>query len=122
MRVLRAVFLAHANRHGVPPHRDRVDFRFPHPPLADRFSVVMRTMRAAPTLQTDYEPRQHVPRRDRIPLRIRMDTSRETACWECEAMTSKPVIVSVAIPPGEIGPLPLCPSCYRTCYVPLIAE
>ena len=45
-----------------------------------------------------------------------------TTCWECEAMTSQSLAATFAVPSGAVGSLELCPSCYRTCYLPLIAE
>lgn len=43
-------------------------------------------------------------------------------CWECEATTSQPVTVTIVLPTGLSPRVRLCPSCYRTYYLPLIAE
>ena len=43
-------------------------------------------------------------------------------CWECEATIRRPIVVTIGVPPGHPRPLPLCPSCYETHYLPLVAE
>jgi hypothetical protein len=44
------------------------------------------------------------------------------SCWECEAKTVRPVPVLVRAPIGAPRRLDLCPSCYRSHYLPLVAE
>ena len=51
-----------------------------------------------------------------------MDSPAETICWECEATTNRPMVVSLAVPSRRTGSLLLCQSCYLTCYLSLIAE
>jgi hypothetical protein len=43
-------------------------------------------------------------------------------CWECERMTRRPIAVTIEVRGGHPLHVQLCPSCYRTYYVPLIAE
>ena len=44
------------------------------------------------------------------------------ACWECEAVTPRPMEVSLAVLRGRPRRVQLCPSCYRLYYLPLVAE
>ena len=43
-------------------------------------------------------------------------------CWECEAATSQPIVVTIELPTGHRPRVRLCPSCYRRYYLPLIAR
>lgn len=43
-------------------------------------------------------------------------------CWECEIRTSRPIAVTIEMPTGHRPHVQLCPSCYETHYLPLIAE
>lgn len=43
-------------------------------------------------------------------------------CWECEATTSQPFVVTIEIPSEHRPRVKLCPSCYELHYVPLIVE
>ena len=43
------------------------------------------------------------------------------SCWECDRRTARPRTVMLRATTGCIGPLVLCPRCYRTCYLPLVA-
>jgi hypothetical protein len=45
-----------------------------------------------------------------------------TCCWECERATSRPITVTIGLPTGHIPRVQLCPPCYQTHYLPLIAE
>jgi hypothetical protein len=47
--------------------------------------------------------------------------ARETIvrCWECEAPTDRPTLVTLRLKAGHLSPLMLCPGCYRACYLPL---
>ena len=51
-----------------------------------------------------------------------LDASKLVICWECEVATSRPIAVTIELPPGHPLRVPLCPPCYRTCYLPLVAE
>jgi hypothetical protein len=45
-----------------------------------------------------------------------------TTCWECEATTSRPIVVTTELPTGHRLRVQLCPSCYEAYYLPLIVE
>lgn len=50
------------------------------------------------------------------------EASRVTICWECEAATSQPIAVTIEMTTRHRPRVQLCPSCYRSCYLLLIAE
>jgi hypothetical protein len=45
-----------------------------------------------------------------------------TTCWECGAETSRPQRASLRLASGATRTFQLCPTCYRDCYLPLIAD
>jgi hypothetical protein len=45
-----------------------------------------------------------------------------TTCWECGAETSRPQSASLRLASGATRTFQLCPTCYRECYLPLIAD
>jgi hypothetical protein len=45
-----------------------------------------------------------------------------TTCWECGAETSRPQSASLRSASGATRTFQLCPTCYRDCYLPLIAD
>jgi hypothetical protein len=45
-----------------------------------------------------------------------------TECWECEAAMSEPFGATIVLPTGHPPVVQLCPSCFQTHYLPLIAE
>lgn len=49
----------------------------------------------------------------------RMDE--QTHCWECESAVDR--VTLVPLPTGDDGRprLPLCSTCYRVCYLPVVA-
>jgi hypothetical protein len=50
-----------------------------------------------------------------------METSKVMTCWECEATTGRPIVVTIELPSGHRPRVQLCLSCYRMYYLPLIA-
>ena len=46
----------------------------------------------------------------------------DTFCWECEAQTAEPVVVTLRTATQCVGTLTLCPACYRSCYLPLAPD
>lgn len=49
-----------------------------------------------------------------------METSKLMTCWECEATTSRAIVVTIEMPTGQRPRVQLCPSCYEGYYLPLI--
>jgi len=45
-----------------------------------------------------------------------------TTCWECDVETDRPVTVRLEASTGRVGPFALCPQCFRTHYLPLMAD
>jgi hypothetical protein len=43
-------------------------------------------------------------------------------CWECGAETTRPQRASLRLASGATRTFHLCPTCYRDCYLPLIAD
>jgi hypothetical protein len=51
-----------------------------------------------------------------------MDAMKAATCWECDAATRRPVIVTIVLSDGVERHLRLCPVCHQTCYLPLFAQ
>ena len=43
-------------------------------------------------------------------------------CWECQAITDEPIVVTLRTPDEEVGRFPLCPTCYRAYFLPLVPD
>jgi hypothetical protein len=43
-------------------------------------------------------------------------------CWECEATTDAPITVSIRSESWIVGTFALCPTCYRSAYLPLASD
>ena len=73
---------------------------------------------------TDFEARHaHISREDRHLMEsVKYRGRSEAVCWECDVRTSHPVETALGTLTALSARVILCPDCYRSCYVPLVAH